>query len=188
MPVASVVKYSRAAAGADCRHHVWHHRAKAGPWHHLRRVDLREMLSDPSCQRSDTIGADVAVEAVELCRPRDAKAILAQAAGDDLCRLVQQADLRRSSLALRRLEIDRDRIAFNRANVDAIAEHRRQPAAFNTGADDHAIRVDDGPSLPARAVRTRSLIPMKQYLAIGRRYRFDARIIDELCTLAHAGI
>ena len=139
--MACVVEHARLAAPAHTGHQIGHHGAQARPWHNAARIDAREAAVHPVNQRANAVGANVFVETVELCRARNAKAIFAQAAGDQLGFIVEQADMRRTAAAVLIEQIDGDGIAFDGIDVDAIAQLAGQRAAGGAGADDHGIKA-----------------------------------------------
>src|SRR5919206_101370 len=81
-------------------------------------------------------------------RPGDAEAVGTQAAGDDLRGVVQDAHRRGGLAALRRVEVDRDRVALDRVDVQPVAEHGREPAARRPGADHDRVDPDRVPDVP----------------------------------------
>ena len=161
--MAGVVEHVGQAAGADAGQHVRHHGPQAGPGLDAARAHAREALVDPVHQRLDAVGADVAVEAVELGRAGDAEAVHAQAAGDQLGLVVQQAHIRRGGLALFVVQHHGDGVALDRVDVEAIAQLGADGAAVHAGADHHRIRAHH------LAVRQRDVGGLARALHAGHR-------------------
>ena len=67
---------------------------------------------------------DVAIEAIELRRSGDAESILAEPAGHDLGRIVEDAHIGRGLLAFRRVQMDGYGIALHRIDVQPVAQAR----------------------------------------------------------------
>ena len=99
MPVTGVVEHIGLATRPHARQHVGHHRPQTCPGLDPAGIDAGEALVNPVHQGADALGADVAVDAVELGRAGNAEAVLPQAAGDQLGFVVQQTDHRRGLLA-----------------------------------------------------------------------------------------
>ena len=98
-------------------------------------------MSRPGYQRIDANVANITIVAVEFGGSGDAEAIRTEAAADNLGLVVQQADPRRSRTTSRVVEFDRDRIAFDRIDVDTIAERSGETAAGNACTYDDRIRT-----------------------------------------------
>ncbi|MCY1525917.1 hypothetical protein D9M68_609180 [compost metagenome] len=96
------------------------------------------MLAGPVHERLHAFGPDVHVEAVELGRARDAEPV-AQPAGDDLGGFVEQAHAGRGGAACLVVQVHADGIAFDRVDVERVAQPLGELPAGGPGADDDGV-------------------------------------------------
>ncbi|ARP53519.1 hypothetical protein ALFP_1632 [Alcaligenes faecalis] len=98
-----------------------------------------EVATGPVGQRSNTVGANILVGAVVFRRTGHTQAIFAQAAGHNLGFFVQQADPRGGMLGFGRIQVHRDRIAFDGVDIDVVTQHMGQMTAAYAGAHHQGI-------------------------------------------------
>ncbi len=103
--------------------------------------DIREECFAPVAQRFDPVIANVEVVAIELGRSGDTETVLAQTAGHDLGLVIQQADPWGRRLAGFVIEVDGDRISFDRVDVHAVAQFGRDGPAADTCANHDTVKM-----------------------------------------------
>src|SRR5690606_35786428 len=109
--------------------------------HHAAGVDAGEALVHPFRQRAATVGANVAVVAIELGGAGDPAASIAQAAADPFGLVVEQADVGRRRAAEFVGKVDGDGVALDRVDVHPVSQLPGQVAAGRPGTHHHAIKV-----------------------------------------------
>ncbi|MNS95579.1 hypothetical protein D3C72_1298460 [compost metagenome] len=127
-------------------------------------------------QRADAVGADVVVDAIEFRRARHPEPVFAEAAADQLGRVVEQADGRRGRAAGGVIQLHGDGIAFHGIHVHMVAQHGRHGTAGRARTDDDGIEQG--------AV----LAHADAHLAVLARQRRDFHTITARHAQAHAGI
>lgn len=135
---------------ADTRQHVGHHWTQASPRDDTASIDAWKVAARPTYQRLDAISSNIGIQPINFRRSRHPEPISSKSTGDDLRVVIKQANPRRALLAVRIIEVDRYGVAFDRIDVDPIAQHGRELSAGDTRTDDNAVHrylLQSSPSL-----------------------------------------